>query len=821
MEEPMRAVLEPADLRRYDELNDAQGEMRAHWRPLIGRLRADENPDAVRRSLELTRRLIVENGVTYNVYADPQGADRPWALDPLPFVLPAAEWQAIEAGVAQRARLLDALLADIYGPQRLLAEGHIPAELPFGHPNYLWPCQGLKPLGGTWLHTYAADLARAPDGRWWLLADRTQAPSGAGYALENREILEQVHPEAIGDMNVRRVRGFFGRLRELLLSSYKDASVGDEPPLAVILTPGPYNETYFEHAYLARQLGMPLVEGHDLTVRADTVYLKTLGGLRRVHAILRRLDDDFCDPLELRGDSALGVPGLLGALRAGRVMVSNALGTGVIESAAWLGFLPPIAERLIGERLLLPEVATWWLGEKPALDYVLENLDRLVIKPAYPNQRFEPMFGREFAGRARDMLVERLRNRPYAYVAQEHVQLSQAPVWKSAGNTELASRALTLRVYAVNTPQGFRVLPGGLARVANEAAADVVSTQRGGGAKDVWVLAGEAGAQVPEEPVSTGQTGKWASLQRQDHLPSRLVENLYWLGRYAVRAENDARLVLRTLGARSDSRIWQHARQICRDLGAVAADLEVFEALRSRDAAGLQSDVKHLAWCASQVRNRLSTRYWRGVVGLQRQMQEAVATRGSSREAYDRALLSLAALTGFSEEDMMQDEGWRLMRLGRRIERMQFVAGILVRHLASAHATRPEAVEWLLDVCDSAPIYRARYLGTARLSQMINLLLYDDGHPMALAFLRRSIDRDLDDLARSLNGERERAVPDVPLLPLGTAELLDAAGAAADDARADLAGELQALCAGAAGLSDRISRRYFALIEADPQALAS
>ena len=811
----MRAVLEPADLRRYDELSDQQG-MRAHWRPLIDRLRADESPDAVRRSLELTRRLIIENGVTYNVYADPQGADRPWALDPLPFVLPAAEWQAIEAGVAQRARLLDALLADIYGPQRLIAEGHIPAEIPFGHPNYLWPCQGIRPVGGAWLHTYAADLARAPDGRWWLLADRTQAPSGAGYALENREILEQVHPEALGDMNVRRVRGFFGHLRETLLATQKDWA-GDEAPLAVILTPGPYNETYFEHAYLARQLGMPLVEGHDLTVRADTVFLKTLGGLRRVHAILRRLDDDFCDPLELRGDSALGVPGLLGALRAGRVMVSNALGTGVIESAAWLGFLPPIAERLIGERLLLPEVATWWLGEKPALEYVLANLDRLVIKPAYPNQRFEPMFGSEFEGRARELLVERLRNRPYAYVAQEHVRLSQAPVWKSAASAELASRALTIRVYAVNSPQGFRVLPGGLARVANEAAADVVSTQRGGGAKDVWVLSGASNAAGADDD----EVGRASSHQRQDYIPSRLVENLFWLGRYTVRSENNARLLLRTLGARSDARVWSHAQQICRDLGAVSADQEIFDALRSREAPGLQADVKHLAWCASQVRNRLSARYWRGVVGLQRQMQEAVATRGSSREVYERVLLSLAALTGFSEEDMMHDEGWRLMRLGRRIERLQFVANILVRQLRSPHALRAEAVEWLLDVCDSTPIYRARYLGAARLSQMLNLLLYDDGHPMALVFLRRSIDRDLDELARGLNGERERGVPDVPLLPQGSAAMLDSAGPAGDEARADLANALLELSAGAAGLSDRISRRYFALIEADAQALAT
>jgi uncharacterized circularly permuted ATP-grasp superfamily protein/uncharacterized alpha-E superfamily protein len=816
----MCAVPEPTEQLRYDELHDTHGSMRPHWRPLVDRLRSSDSPDAVRRSLELTRRLIVENGVTYNVYADPQGADRPWALDPLPFVIPTAEWSVIEAGVAQRARLLNALLADLYGPQRLIAEGHVPAELAYGHPNYLWPCQGLAPVDGTWLHVYAADLARAPDGRWWLLADRTQTPSGAGYALENREILEQVHPELISDMSVRRVRGFFAILRERLLN----CMVSDDPPLAVILTPGPYNETYFEHAFLARQLGMPLVEGHDLTVRGATVFLKTLGGLRRVQAIFRRLDDDYCDPLELRGDSALGVPGLLGALRAGRVMVSNALGSGVLESAAWLGFLPAISERLIGERLVLPEVATWWLGEEPAFDYVLANLDHLVIKPAYPNQRFEPIFGNSLTGKDREALIERLRNRPYAYVAQEHLPLSQAPVWKtsvpspSAARAEFESRALTIRVYAIVTPGGVHVMPGGLARVAHDAEAGVVSTQRGGGAKDIWVM---PASDTHEETLAEAQTVRIAPAERKDYIPSRLVENLYWLGRYAVRCENSARLLLRTLAARSDSRVWSHARDICLALGAVPPSTDVPDALRAPESQGLRGDVKHLAWCASQVRNRLSSRYWRGVVSLQRQMQEAAVSRGSSREVYERVLLSLAALMGFTEEDMMHDEGWRLMRLGRRIERMQFVAGILERQLRSTQATRPETVEWLLDVCDSSPIYRTRYAGAPRLSQMMNLLVYDDRHPIALAFQRRSIERDLDDLARALGGERERGLPDMPLLPAGAGELLDVPGAAGEEMRAELAGELVRVGTGSAELSDRLSRRYFALIESDTHALAT
>jgi len=355
-----------SDTRRYDELLDGSGEVRPHWRPLIDRL-ASDGPDAVRRGVELARRLIIENGVTYNVYADSQGRDRPWVLDPLPLLLTADEWREIELGVIQRACLFDALLGDLYGRQQLLADGTVPAELPFGHPNFLWPCHGIGATGGNRLHLYAVDISRSADGRWWALADRTQTPSGPGYALENRQIVSRVFPDLLSDLGVRSLGGFFGALRENLLRHAPDG----EAPLAVVLTPGSFNETYFEHAYLARHLGLPLVEGNDLTVRGDTVCLKTLGGLRRVHAIFRRLDDDFCDPVELRADSALGVPGLIAVVRAGKVVIANALGSGVLESAAWMGFIPAAAERLLGEKLRLPSVATWWCGEKLALDYVV------------------------------------------------------------------------------------------------------------------------------------------------------------------------------------------------------------------------------------------------------------------------------------------------------------------------------------------------------------------------------------------------------------------------------------------------------------------
>jgi len=792
------------DSRRYDELLDERGAVRAPWRALVERLSADRTPDAARRALELTRRLIVENGVAYNVYSDPQGADRPWALDPLPLVLAPEEWRQIEQGVAQRARVLEALLADLYGPQRLLAEGLVPPELPFGHPNFLWPCHGLVPWGASWLHVYAADLARAPDGHWRLLADRTQVPSGAGYALENRDIAEQVLPEVIRELGVRRLREFFGEMRERLCSLF---DAGGAYPLAVILTPGPFNETYFEHAYLARQLGLPLVEGQDLTVRDEIVYLKTLGGLKRVHTILRRLDDDYCDPVELRSASALGVPGLVSAVRAHNVVITNALGTGVLESAAWLGFLPGVAERLLGETLQLPAVATWWCGEKPALEYVLANLDHLVVKPAYPNQRFEPVFGSSTEGTQRAALIARLQARPYAYVAQEHVALSQAPVWRTNGTPNFAARAFTIRVYAMATPDGFRVLPGGLARVAAEGAVDIVSTQRGGSSKDIWVL-----SPGKDEPPATAARSLAGSVRPDDvPSPSRLVENLFWLGRYTVRCANNARLLRSSVRVRVDRAVWIHAVRICRALGVIAKDPHSSAGARDGgDPYGIVADVKRIAWCASQVRSHLSARAWRAVVRLQRQLQEAAASPQEPREALERIALSLAALSGYAAEDMTHDEGWRLLRIGRGLERLQFTAELLAQHLLAATATRQGQVEWLLDVCHSIDSYRARYFGTARLGSALDLLVRDVHHPAALAFQWGSIEGDLEELAVSLKIGRDPGL-EAALPELSDAELLalEDEGSAGRAARRQLAARLKALHLGGLQFSDRLSMRHF------------
>src|SRR5271165_3833097 len=800
-----------SDSRRYDELLDGSGNVRPHWRPLIDAL-ASDGADAVRRGVDLARRLIVENGVTYNVYADPQGRDRPWVLDPLPILITAAEWREIEAGVAQRARLFNALLEDIYGPQRLLTDGTVPPQLPFGHPNFLWPCHGLKPAGGNWLHIYAVDISRSADGQWWALADRTQTPSGPGYALENRHIVSRVFPELLNDVGVRSLGDFFVALRENLLS----AAPEDETPLAVILTPGAFNETYFEHAYLARQMGLPLVEGHDLTVRGDTVYLKTLGGLRRVHAILRRLDDDFCDPVELRADSALGVPGLISVVRAGRVVMANALGSGVLESAAWMGFMPAAAERLLGEKLQLPSVATWWCGEPAALDYVLENIERLVIKPTYPNQNFQLVIGRDLEPAQRAELIQRLNARPHAYVAQEPLAFSQAPVWRTAGGGGggaqvhgFSARALGIRVYAVATPSGYRVMPGGLARIAADTA-DIVSMQRGGGSKDVWVLAPDRRSIDDANVAGTSRRIP----ARHDDLPSSLAENLFWLGRYSERCEDKARLLRATLNVRANALLWPQALETCEHFGLPLID--------ASSALGLKADLQRLAWCAAQTRSQLSKENWRAISVLQREFQEAAHFKRDPREILDTLLLSLAGLAGFAMDDMTQDDGWRLMMIGRRLERLQFLAELLYHRLKSGATPTQSELEWLLDIGDSTITYRTRYLASPRLGETIDLLVFDPSNPRALAFQWHEIEHYLVRVAASLGGAPDSTL-DATVAAVAEMQLsaIDGDSGRAERARQSLAEQLNELSLAAGRLSDQLSLKHFSLIDVSIRPVAA
>jgi uncharacterized circularly permuted ATP-grasp superfamily protein/uncharacterized alpha-E superfamily protein len=732
-----------------DELADERGEIRAAWRAFAARYDALPAGELARRWSE-ARHLIHDNGVSFNVYGDPKGMERPWPLGPMPIIVGAEEHAALTKGVAQRGRLFDALLADVYGPQRVLDEGLVPAELVLAHPGFLRPCRGVVPPGGRFLHLYAADVVRGSEGSWSVLADRTQAPSGAGYALENRIIVSRVLPDEFRECHVERLATYFQQVRRTMSAL---APHNKDNPRVVLLSPGPYNATYFEQAFLAQYLGYMLVEGADLTVREGCVYLKTLGGLHRVDVIRRRLNDDFCDPLELRADSALGVPGLLEAVREGNVAIANALGSGVVQTAALMPFLPGVCRALLGEELALPSVETWWCGEERVLAHVLSQLRDMVIKPAFPTGRIEPIFCDELDAAALAELRARLQANPSAWVAQRRATLSTTPLWEAG---ELHPRRLLLRSFAVSDAGsgaggGYHVMPGGLGVVAARDQRHDISIQRGATSQDTWVVA--------DGPVSTlsllRPAGAPVELSRGGNdLPSRVADNLYWLGRYSERADAMARLARTAVARLPDGA--EPSGSIISALRAQARIAEVSgsgsdEAARDRlaeiaalifdDAQGTLADtLRSVHRVGRAVRDRLSSDTWRVITALDQEMREAetwagvVNTTGAFSSLLDRLVALLAALSGLVMDSMSRGHGWRFLDMGRRLERAVSLALTIDATVTAARPAEPLILESLLEAADSAITYRRRYLASLHTAPVLDLLLTDPTNPRSVVF---------------------------------------------------------------------------------------
>jgi uncharacterized circularly permuted ATP-grasp superfamily protein/uncharacterized alpha-E superfamily protein len=724
----------------YDELSADGVTPRPHWAHMMESLR-EIGPEELGRRWTHAERRIRENGITYNIYSDPLGANRPWKIDILPFLISANEWRFIEEGIIQRAQLLNLVLEDLYGPQNLVAGGHFPAALLYANPAFLRPLVGVRVPAQSYLHMLAVDLARSPDGQWWVLADRTQAPSGSGYALENRTIVADVFPDLFRTSNVLRLAPFFRAQREALIKLAQC-----DNPRIVLLTPGPHNETYFEHSYIARYLGFTLVEGADLTVRDRCVYLKTVDGLEKVDVILRRVDDSFCDPLELRSESLLGVPGLVDAIVAGNVKVANALGSGLIETAAVMPFLPGLSRHLLGKNLKLPSVATWWCGETYALDWVLNHLDSVVVKPAFPTLGREPVFGAEIPQAEKSKFAAQLKTRPHEYVAQEQIALSTAPVWEGG---HLISRSIVLRAYVLNTGNGWIAIPGGLVRVA-EAQGSVVSMQRGGHSKDAWVLW--------DGPVDTFSMLRPRSEPVELHrvaraVPSSVADNVFWLGRYVERAENVAR-ILRSMISRVqraddselgclirlhgclESRHSKLPKAKTRRPTSLEFEQELISLLtNTKRPDSLASTLAEISRVGGNVRERLSGDMNFLISQLRDSIQIEPDTEFLEYPAMLTACLELlSAFSGMERENINRGSGWLFMSIGRRLERAIY----LTRQLREVTTPLAEQdwpfLECLLEVADSSVSYRTRYFTTLQPLAVLDLLMADETNPRSLDF---------------------------------------------------------------------------------------
>jgi uncharacterized circularly permuted ATP-grasp superfamily protein/uncharacterized alpha-E superfamily protein len=703
-----------------------------------------------------------------------------------------------------------------------------------GHPGYLRPLVGVVPPGGVYLHIVAFDLARAPDGNWWVVSQRTQAPSGLGYTLENRMTVSRLFPDAFRELRTQHLASCY---RTLLETLYR-LSPGEGEPRIVLLTPGPFNETYFEHAYLARYLGLTLVEGGDLTVRDDKLYLKTLYGLERVHAVLRRLDDDYCDPVELRSESTIGVPGLAQVVRAGNVLLANALGSGFLESPGINGFLPAIARRLLGGPLALPSLASWWCGEKAARDQVLDLLPTLVTKPTYPSADFEPMIGADASEAQIAALKARIAAAPDAYTVQSYLPLSHAPAWSDG---HLVPRAAMVRVFAIaDGAGGWQVLPGGLTRIASRDQF-VVSMQRGGSSLDTWVLSDgpvDAFSLLPDRlrPDNLADKRRLVS--------SRAAENLFWMGRYAERAESAVRLVKLTLIWLNGDDEWpapfgQALARLCMMNGLVAAGVpspaqarRVFERAmvaglstggESGAACSVGYDLQALAGAAGQIRDRLSPEHWRFVRSAGQDFEARLSEMRARDEysaaealrALDALATQMAAITGAQTDRMTRDDGWRLMAVGRQIERLTAIATALAVFFDAGVVHHESGFDMLLGIADSTITYRAHYQRRLEVPALLDLLVMDADNPRALACILGALRAEL---AR-LPG----AVPDLlGFLPAGIeATLADLCAGDGAGRHPALQSMLESLIAGARGLSDEIGSRYFSHVQGLDQALAA
>lgn len=746
------------------------------WNDFFSNIDGHSSADMDQRASNLERQ-VRDNGVTYNVYADNEEPQRLWALDLFPMIIHAQSWLSIEAGVHQRMRLLEAVMADVYGEQTYLAQGLLPPALVHGHPGYLRAMHGVRPVGGRHLHVAAFDLARGPDGKWWVLGQRCQAPSGLGYLLENRLAVSRQFPQAFQAMRVQRLAATYHALVDSLKAN---SPAGAQAHLA-LLTPGPYNETHFEHAYLARYLGLTLVEGNDLIVRDERLFLKTLHGLVRVHGLLKRVDDQYLDPLELLPDSTLGVPGLLQAIRAGNVLVANTPGSALLESPALLGFLPALARHVLHEDLLLPALPTWWCGEHSAMQEAVPRLNECTIKPTYSSSpvhgSFESVLGHTLSSAELTRWTQRIADQSEEHTVQAYLPLSQIPTWQNTTKNKaenrpgrMVARSALLRVFAVSDPTPlpngqlqWHILPGGLARVAGaSASADIASMQRGGSSADVWAL---TQGTVDSTTLLHNALTPAMLAQRQRLVTSRAAENLYWLGRYTERAENAVRLAILTLeclGSEDQTSPtllqWLNKMAIVNTLvlpgvpSAVQArrvfERSVISSLGGTDGAtSVVFHLRALKMSAAKVRERLSQEHWAVIVRAEQDLFSRCAKHALHGEYIPAAALQvlktasdhLAAITGAQTDRMTRDDGWRLLSIGRHVERLTFLASSLTYGFEAKTVETEGGFKALLSLFDSTITFHAQYQQNRDLVALINLLVLDRDNPRSLAWVAHTL----------------------------------------------------------------------------------
>lgn len=753
-----------------DECFGPEGEVKEHWKRLLRNVENLSTAELKNRQLEVLK-LLQENGVTYNVYGESGGLNRPWLLDTIPLLLGDDEWNLVEKGMKQRAYVLNKILEDLYGERKLLKEGIIPPELIYAHSGFLRPCDGIKLPGPHQLLLYAADLSRGPDGKIWVLRDRTQAPSGVGYALENRSALSRVLPELFRDHHVTKLGGFFNSMMQ---SFIKVAPQGKEQPRIVLLTPGPRNETYFEHAFLASYLGFTLAQGDDMLVRDGCVWIKTVEGLEKVDIILRRVDDSYCDPLELREDSQLGIPGLLEVVRKGNVVIVNPLGSSLLENTGLMAFMHAIFHYFVKEDPIFPMVATWWCGQKKEMEYVIAHIDDLVIKKIDRTTGSETIVGNQLTRAQKEEIIRKIRTQPYLYVGQEAVNLSTSPVFT---NDKLEPRYTVIRTFLVASENDYEIMPGGLTRCSPEKGSLIVSNQEGGISKDTWV-------EIPQKKFPAVIEN--ANVKRNDVLPSRAAENLFWVGRYiqrVVRTSRFIRIVLRNLNQTGYLNPDQESHalgelmrtmnlltgtKIVEEEADVTSEkrlMEIHQMICNPEMTGsILFNANNLLKAMYAVRDKWTVDNWRIIDDIENVKRRlAVLEPENIRHVFsllDQLNMGLLSFLEMNRQSMYRGEGWVMYRIGQLIEELtleltQYRSLLTIPYEENAEF---QVLEALLVSNQNLSNYRSVYRTYFEIAPALDLLLLNRQNPISVLSQLEHLVKYLEQLPQSKTGTPENSL---------------------------------------------------------------
>ena len=752
----------------FDEMFDKDCNVKEHWQKIVDDLEKVGIDKLEQKQQEIDWRLE-DNGVTFNIYNDPEGTNRVWKLDPIPFVLTENEWNEVSKGLAQRAKLLNLIFKDLYNEQNLIKEGIIPAEIIFSHKNFLPELCNFENKDYYTMKFYAADISRGPDGKFWLINDKTQSPSGLGYAIENRLTMNSISNELYPDVEIKKIIRFIEDFKTMLREL---VSKNNEHPLITLLSPGPHNETYFEHSYLSSFLDLTLVQGEDLLTKNNQLWLKGLSGLKKVDAMIRRVDSEFCDPLELRSDSYLGVAGLVNVLREDNLAMINPIGIGILENIGLNPFMKNICKYFLDEELILPQIATWWCGQKEELDFVIKNIKNLIIKKIDKTKNLETYFGNKLSNEELEILIKKIERNPYHYVGQEIIDFSTVP---SFNDNKIEPRNAVIRAFSFLNKDNYDVMPSGLVRVSSSKDSLVVSNQKGGTSKDLWIL----GKSTEIVPVNIFKNKEFID-SRLENISTKRAENLFWLGRYLTRSISTARIIrfnlksILNINRYEDDRNSKTITELLNNAlthltmtypGFLEEDKEkinptdeILDLIQNSSRVGtLSFTLSLLSNINANIKNLLTIDAWRIYEKMQKEWlsytKKEFLLFPEHINQLDNLLIYLMAYKELIDESIFKEQGLLLYDIGCKME----ISQLLISKLRSLltykldNILEYEILDSMLNSYESYNSYRAYYKSSLNLKNVLDFLIFNTQYPKSLIYLIKELETNLKELPKSEN----------------------------------------------------------------------